>query len=99
MSKKLYVGNCAFELDESALETFIKDQGVEIDTVKIIRDRDTGRSRGFGFAELSPSGRIEDAVDALNGKEIQGRALTVSAARERTDSHNNSRHNRSNTRW
>lgn len=84
MSKKLYIGNCAFSLEESALETFISSQGIEVSSVQIIRDRETGRSRGFGFAELSGSASVDQAIDALNGKEIEGRALSVNEAREKT---------------
>jgi RNA recognition motif-containing protein len=84
MSKKLFIGNCDFNLDESTLESFIGSQGVEVSSVQIIRDRETGRSRGFGFAELADSSNIEDAIEALNGKEVEGRALTVNEAREKT---------------
>ncbi len=82
--KKLFIGNCDFNLDESTLETFIKSNGIQVSSVQIIRDRETGRSRGFGFAELSGSETIDHAIEALNGKMLEGRALTVNEAREQT---------------
>ena len=51
--KKLFIGNCDFELDETALQSFIETHGVQVSSVQVIRDKFTGRSRGFGFAELS----------------------------------------------
>ena len=98
MSNKLFIGNCAFTLDESALETFIQTNGVQVSSVQIIRDRETGRSRGFGFAELSGSGNLNQAIEALNGKEIEGRALTVSEAREK-NSNNGANRNSYSNRW
>lgn len=84
MSKKLYIGNCSFNLDETTLESFITSKGVEVASVQIIRDRETGRSRGFGFAELGGSANVNQAIEMLNGKEVDGRPLTVSEAREKT---------------
>ena len=86
MTKKLYIGNFSFSMDESALESFILSRGVEVSNVQIIRDRDTGRSRGFGFAEVSGATGIDRAIEELNGKQIDGRALTVNEAREKTSS-------------
>ncbi|HLG18401.1 MAG TPA: RNA-binding protein [Bdellovibrionota bacterium] len=83
MTKKLFIGNCSYTLDETALQAFIESNGLQVSSVQIIRDRETGRSRGFGFAELSGSESVENAIQALNGKEIDGRPLTVNEARER----------------
>ena len=89
MNQKLFIGNCAFNLDESTLESFITSNDVQVSSIKIISDRETGRSRGFAFAELSGSQSIDDAIEKLNGKELEGRALTVNEAREQ--SRNNDR--------
>lgn len=80
--KKVFIGNCPFSLDETGLQSFLEENGVQAASVQIIRDRHTGRSRGFGFAELGDDANIENAIQALNGKEIDGRALTVNEARE-----------------
>jgi len=98
MSNKLYIGNCAFTLDESALETFMETHGVQASSTKIIRDRETGRSRGFGFVELAEATTVAEAIEALNGKELDGRALTVNEAREKTQSDGGNRGSQSN-RW
>lgn len=82
MMKKLFIGNCDFNLDEAALQSFIESKGVQVSSVQVIRDKYTGRSRGFGFAELAGSEDLQTAIDALNGMEIEGRALTVNEARE-----------------
>ena len=79
--KKLFIGNCNFNLDETAVQEFIEANGVKVASVQIIRDRETGRSRGFGFAELDDAQDLDAAIEALNGKEIEGRALTVNEAR------------------
>lgn len=103
MNQKLFIGNCAYNLDESTLESFITSKGVEVSSVKIINDRDTGRSRGFAFAELSGSQKIADAIERLNGKEIEGRALTVNEAREQSPrsggDRNRSYRGNSSARW
>ena len=82
MNKKLFVGNCDFGLEEAALQAFIEENGIQVSSVKIIRDRYTNRSRGFGFVELSGSEDMDKAIEALNGKELEGRALVVNVARE-----------------
>jgi cold-inducible RNA-binding protein len=92
--KKLYIGNCDHSLDETTLQGFMETSGVQVSSVRIIRDRDTGQSRGFGFAELSDSQDLQGAIDALNGKEVAGRALTVNEAREQQPRRNNR-----NSRW
>ncbi|MCB0327393.1 MAG: RNA-binding protein [Bdellovibrionales bacterium] len=82
MKKKMYIGNCPFHATEQSLKEFIASCGVDVTDVKVITDRETGRSRGFAFAEIDESADINAAIDAVNGKELEGRALKVSEARE-----------------
>ena len=84
--KKIYIGNCDFKLEEPQLESFLGEQGVQATSVQIIRDRFTQRSKGFAFAELNESQDLQAAIDALNGKELNGRKLNVNEAREREKS-------------
>jgi RNA recognition motif-containing protein len=79
--KKLYVGNLSFTSSEEEIKTMFSQFG-EVTSVTIIKDRDTGRSRGFGFVEME---NADAAIAQLNGKEFGGRALTVNEARERED--------------
>lgn len=83
MNKKIYIGNCDFKLEEPQLESFLSEQGVQAASVQIIRDRFTQRSKGFAFAELNEGQDVESAIQALNGKELNGRKLNVNEARER----------------
>ena len=83
MNKKIYIGNCDFKLEEPQLESFLSEQGVKTASVQIIRDRFTQRSKGFAFAELNEGQDVEAAIQALNGKELNGRKLNVNEARER----------------
>ena len=78
MKKKLYVGNLSFETTESELQELFRQAG-SVETVRIITDRETGRSKGFGFVEMQTGG--DEAIAVMNGKEFNGRALTVNAAR------------------
>lgn len=78
MRKKLYVGNLSLETTESELQELFGQAG-SVETVRIITDRETGRSRGFGFVEMQTGG--DEAIAVMNGKEFNGRALTVNAAR------------------
>jgi cold-inducible RNA-binding protein len=86
MSKKLYVGNLSFQTTESDLTSMFEQHG-NVESARIITDRDTGRSKGFGFVEMSDNEAAEKAIAQLNGKEVGGRALTVNEARpmERRD--------------
>ncbi|MFC1654997.1 RNA recognition motif domain-containing protein [Myxococcota bacterium] len=77
---KIYVGNLPFSIDDAALEELFKQHGT-VDSAKVITDRDTGRSRGFGFVEMEDDEEGQKAIDATNGTEIEGRALTVNKAR------------------
>ena len=83
---KIFVGNLNFNLEEGVLETFIRDAGVEVQNVNIIRDAYSGRSRGFGFVELDEGQDVDDAISTLNGKDLDGRTLRVDRAHERESS-------------
>ncbi|MEZ4705535.1 MAG: RNA-binding protein [Bdellovibrionota bacterium] len=82
MEKKMYVGNCPFHATEQSLGQFFQSLGIEVKNVKVITDRETGRSRGFAFVEIEESQDIEEAINLVNGKEMEGRALKVSEARQ-----------------
>ena len=78
----LYVGNLAYQTTEQELEAAFAAFG-KVDSVRVITDRYSGRSKGFGFVEMPNNTEAEAAIQALNGKELQGRALTVNEARPR----------------
>ncbi|HSU67076.1 MAG TPA: RNA-binding protein, partial [Tepidisphaeraceae bacterium] len=80
MGKKLYVGNLSYDVDSSALEQLFAAHGT-VESAQIITDRDTGRSKGFGFVEMSSDDEAQAAISALNGQENGGRALTVNEAK------------------
>ena len=84
MGKKLYVGNLSYTVDSSELEKLFAPHG-QVVSAQIINDRDTGRSKGFGFVEMSTDQEATAAVAALNGQEHNGRALTVNEARPREE--------------
>ena len=79
---RIYVGNLSFNSSEQTLNDLFGEFGT-VDSVAIITDRETGRSRGFGFVEMSNDNEGRAAIEALNGKEIEGRSLTVNEARPR----------------
>lgn len=81
---KLYVGNLSYSLSEADLEEAFGEFGTVTSTA-IIKDRDSGRSKGFGFVELEDDSQGKAAIEGLNGKEIGGRAVVVNEARPRTD--------------
>jgi cold-inducible RNA-binding protein len=80
MGKKLYVGNLGFAIDNSALEHLFADYGT-VRSAEVVTERDTGRSKGFGFVEMGSDQEAQAAIAALNGKDLGGRALTVNEAR------------------
>ncbi|HEX8520683.1 MAG TPA: RNA-binding protein [Tepidisphaeraceae bacterium] len=84
MGKKLYVGNLSYQVDSSELEQLFGQYG-QVTSAQIINDRDTGRSKGFGFVEMANDADADNAVNALNGQQHNGRALTVNEARPRED--------------
>lgn len=77
----IYVGNLDYNLKENQLEEIFGEYG-EVSTVKIIKDRDTGRAKGFGFVEMPDDGEANAAMEALNGTEINGRNIRVSQAKQ-----------------
>lgn len=85
MSPKLYVGNLPFGLSEPQVEELFKSVPSAVNNVSIIRDMDTGRSRGFAFVEVATSDDMQKAIDALNGKQLEGRTLVVNEARPKPD--------------
>src|ERR687886_862630 len=84
MSMKLYVGNLAFQTSSSELQEMFAQAGT-VESASVVEDRDTGRSRGFGFVEMSSREEGEAAIAQFNGKEFGGRNLTVNEARPRED--------------
>ena len=82
MGKKLYVGNMSYDMDSSGLEQLFSAHGT-VQSAEIISDRDTGRSKGFGFVEMGSDAEAQAAIAALNGQEHGGRALTVNEAKPR----------------
>lgn len=80
MGKKLYVGNLSFSATESSVSELFSQYG-KVDSCRLITDRDSGRSKGFGFVEMSSDEEAEKAISSLNGRELDGRALTVNEAR------------------
>ena len=84
MAKKLYVGNLSYGMTDSDLQNLFDPHGA-VQSAQVIMDRDTGRSKGFGFVEMGSGEEAQAAVAALNGKEVSGRALTVNEARPRED--------------
>src|SRR4051812_36149360 len=84
MPKRLYVGNLAFHSTEDSVRGAFQQAGVEPVSVQVMTDRMTGQSRGFGFVEVATDQEAQAAINALHGKDIDGRALTVNEARERT---------------
>ena len=81
---KLYVGNLSFDMSDQDLEQLFSQSGT-VESAKIINDRDTGRSRGFGFIEMSSKAEGEGAINEFNGKEVNGRSLVVNEAKQRED--------------
>ncbi len=84
MATKLYVGNISFNTTESTLRTLFEGDGRRVDEVAIVMDRDTGRPRGFAFVQMGSPEDSRTAIEALNGREIDGRTLTVSEAKPKT---------------
>ena len=82
MSMKLYVGNLSFETSSNELQTLFAQAGT-VESVSLIEDRETGRSRGFGFVEMSTSDEGAAAIQKFDGQEVGGRALKVNAAKPR----------------
>ena len=84
MSMKLYVGNLSFQTSSNDLQDLFAQAGT-VESAAVVEDRDTGRSRGFGFVEMSSKEEGEAAISQFNGKEVNGRSLTVNEAKPRED--------------
>ncbi len=84
MTMKLYVGNLAFETSSNDLQTLFAQAGT-VESVSVIEDRETGRSRGFGFVEMQTKEEGAAAIQQFNGKDVGGRALNVNEAKPRED--------------
>jgi RNA recognition motif-containing protein len=82
--KKVYVGNLSYDTTDGDLQNLFTPHGV-VQSAQVIMDRDTGRSKGFGFVEMNKEDEAQAAIKALNGLERNGRALTVNEARPRED--------------
>lgn len=83
MGKKLYVGNLPWSTSSADLERMFSEYG-GVRSAEVMADRETGRSRGFGFVEMEDDAAANAAIEAMNGRDIGGRALTVNEAREKT---------------
>lgn len=84
MANKLYVGNLNYQTEQESLRSLFTQFG-EVVSATILTDRDTGRSRGFGFVEMADEDSASAAIQGLNGTEFEGRTLKVNEARERSD--------------
>src|SRR5437660_10187902 len=84
MGRKLYVGNLTYGVTDSDLEQMFAAHGT-VQSAQVIMDRDTGRSKGFGVVEMGSDQEAQAAIAAMNGKEVDGRALTVNEAKPRED--------------
>ena len=84
MSNKLYVGNLAFQTSGEDLRELFAQAGT-VESATVVEDRDTGRSRGFGFVEMATKEEAQAAISKFNGQEVNGRSLTVNEAKPRED--------------
>jgi cold-inducible RNA-binding protein len=82
--KNIFVGNLSYNTTEHDVRSLFEQYGT-VDRVSIVTDRDTGRAKGFGFVEMSNDGEGDAAIDSLNGREVDGRALNVNEARPREE--------------
>lgn len=92
MGTKVYVGNLVYDVADSDLAEIFAPHG-SVKSAQVIMDRDTGRSKGFGFVEFSAEAEATAAIAAVNGREFKGRNLTVSEAKPRVDRNNGGREN------
>ena len=82
--KSIFVGNLSASVTEAILDSLFEAYGT-VERVSIVTDRDTGQAKGFGFVDMSDDGEADKAIAALNGKDVEGRTLTVTEARPKTD--------------
>jgi RNA recognition motif-containing protein len=85
MATKLYVGNLSFNTTEDSLRTLFQADGRTVEDIAVITDRETGRPRGFAFVQMGSPEDAQSAIAALNGRDLDGRQLSVSEAKERTN--------------
>jgi RNA recognition motif-containing protein len=95
---KIFVGNLSFGATESSVRELFEAHGA-VDTVSIVTDRDTGRSRGFGFVEMNNDAEAGKAIAALSGRELDGRNLTVNEARPKEERRSGGGYGRRSSRW
>jgi len=86
MAMKLYIGGLAYSIGDKELEALCAEYG-QVTSATVIKDRDSGQSKGFGFVEMADNKEAQSAIEALNGKEVSGRSLTVNEARPQEDRH------------
>ncbi len=84
MTKQIYAGNLSYSMSDESLQQLFQQHG-QVTSAKIIRDRDTGRSKGFGFVEMSTDEEAEKAIQSLNGTEVDGRSIRVNLARPKKE--------------
>lgn len=87
MATKLYVGGLAYTVTEQELQTLFSELG-KVASATVIKDRDSGQSKGFGFVEMDDADAAKKAIETLNGKEVNGRTITVNEARPQEDRRN-----------
>ena len=83
MGKRLFVGNLSFATTEGTLESLFAQDGRKVESVSVVQDRDTGRSRGFAFVEMGSDADAQAAIQAVDGQQVDGRAVRVNEAEER----------------
>ena len=96
--KNIFVGNLSFTATEDSVRSMFEAYGT-VDRVSIVTDRDTGQPKGFGFVEMTNDAEAEKAISALNGTELNGRALTINEARPKTERAGGGGGGRRNNRW
>jgi RNA recognition motif-containing protein len=84
LKNKLYVGNLPYSVNDASLLQNFSEYGT-VQSAKVMMDRDTGRSKGFGFVEMSSDAEAQSAIDGLNGRSVDGRSITVNVARPKED--------------
>ena len=84
MAQNLFIGSLAYATTDDSLKAFFETIG-EVSSARVVTDRDTGRSKGFGFVEFADEASNQKAIDELNGKELDGRTITVNLARPKED--------------
>jgi RNA recognition motif-containing protein len=82
MPSKLFIGNLSFNIADAGLNEFFAGLNIPVTNVRVVRDSDTARSRGFAFVELAPEADMQTVISQLNGKVLEGRPLTVNEARQ-----------------